>query len=147
MTFNASFWWRAARRFAGIVFIGAGLFKVVAHAPFASYLHELRVPLPQFFAASVALLEIGGGVALLVWPHEKPQRKVARVLAALLCLDMAAALFLVGVPGRLGKTHAIGGHQIGGEAWRAPLEIALFLVALACVFSRDETKNRGEEKS
>lgn len=144
---NFSFWWRAARRFAGILFVGAGLFKVVAHAPFADYLHELRVPLPQFFAASVAVLEISGGIALLFWPRGKSKAKIARVLAALLCFDMLAALFLVGVPGRAGKTHAAGGHQIGGEAWRAPLEIALLMIALGCVFSRDETKNRDEDNA
>ena len=142
-----SFWWRAVRRFAGLLFIGAGLFKVVAHAPFANYLSELRVPLPQLFAASVALLEICGGATFLFWPREKSKTKVARVLAALLCVDMLAALFLVGVPGRLGKTHAIEGHQIGGEAWRAPLEIALFLIALGCVFARDETSNRSDENT
>ncbi|MGI8756001.1 MAG: hypothetical protein ACR2MB_09095, partial [Acidimicrobiales bacterium] len=81
----------------------------------------------------------------LFWPREKRREKFARVLAALLCLDMLAALFLVGVPGRAGKKHAVGSHSIGGEAWRAPLEIALFLIALGCVFARDETKNRDEQ--
>lgn len=133
---NNSLWWRVARRIAGIIFFGAGVFKIVAHAPFARVLGELHVPLPHVAASGVALLEIAGGIALLFWPREKLRVKCARVLATLLCLDMVAAIALVGAPGVAGKTHVVGGHPIGGEAWRAPLEIALFLIALGCAFSR-----------
>jgi uncharacterized membrane protein len=130
--------WRFARRFAGIVFCAAGVFKIVAHAPFARFLSALHVPLPQVAALGVATLEIVGGTALLFWPREKQRLKAARVLAALLCFDMLAAIALVGAPGIAGRTQRVAGHEIGGEAWRVPLEIALLLVALGCAWRRRE---------
>lgn len=136
--------WRVARRFAGIVFLGAGVFKLFLNALFANYLAAVGVPLPQLFALGVAALEIIGGIAFLFWPREKRRETFARVLAALLAVDMLAAIVLVGLPGIAGKTRAIGGQAIGGEAWRVPLEIALFLVALGCTFSREKNSVNAE---
>lgn len=110
-----------------VLFVLAGTFKLFV--PFGSYLEILRVPLPQLAGIGVPLLEIGGGATLLLHRHlPRAWRKNAlRLVCLALAFDMIVAILLVGVQGRRGQAHSIGGHTIGTEPWRLPLE--LFLLA------------------
>jgi len=126
---------------AGVLFILAGTFKLLAPAPegstpfasraFAQMLLQTGVPLPLVFAVAIPALEIIGGISLI-------SGKGKRIFAALLALDMIGAIFLVGIPGKSGRVFSIGETKIGGEAWRLPLEIALLLLMLWVVFKREE---------
>lgn len=109
----------------GVLFIAAGAFKLLLAAQggstpatdsaFAELLKQLGVPFPGFFAVAVPLVEVigGSGLALNFAP---------RLWAAALTGDMAAAIFLVGAPGRRIQ---VGEYSAGGEAWRLPLELFL----------------------
>ena len=121
---------RIVGRVVGGLFIATGFFKLLAPAApgfaggargFGHALGTLGVPLPLLFGWGVPLLEVGGGLALLV--AHRPLWRV--VVAALLALDMMAAIGLVGVPGRMGHPLKVGDHEIGREAWRLPLEVVL----------------------
>lgn len=118
--------WNVARLTAGWLFVLAGAFKFFV--PFSAALAQLGVPLPALFGVLVPLVEVLGGLSLVL--RRKLPLRVARFCAALLAFDMAAAIALVGVPGALGHPLRVGGVTIGDEAWRLPLEIALLIVAL-----------------
>jgi len=53
-----------------------------------------------------------------------------RVVCVLLACDMIGAIALVGVPGALGHPLRVGKNEIGNEAWRLPLEIALLWIVM-----------------
>lgn len=122
---------KISRRIAvtsGLLFLAAGVFKMLLLArsgstpggAFAGFLEQLGVPFPTFFAVAVPALEIVGGASLVA--NRKP-----RLWAGLLACDMAAAILLVGAPG---KKIQLGEHSIGGEAWRLPLEVILLIAML-----------------
>lgn len=129
---------RVVAGFCGALFVGAGAFKLTA--PFGNYLQILHVPLPQIAALAVSALEIGGGATLLFHRRArhiatpKIRRNFLRLVCVALAVDMISAIFLVGIPGKRGQTHAFKGHVIGAEAWRLPLEIFLLLTMLFFVF-------------
>ena len=124
---------RGARIFAGTVFVLAGFFKLLAgRAEFAQMLDTMNVPLPQVVSFAVPLLEIGVGAALCA-------NRQTRIFAALLACDMAAAIFLVGVPGKRGRVYAAQGHTIGAEPWRLPLEIILLVICVWLAVKKDKS--------
>lgn len=112
---------------AGVLFVAAGAFKLLLAArggstpsvgsAFADFLEQLGVPFPAFFAIAVPLVEVAGGAGLVF-------NRAPRLWAGLLACDMAAAIYLVGAPGRKIQ---VGAHSVGGEAWRLPLEMILLL--------------------
>lgn len=63
----------------------------------------MGIPAAEVVAPAVAVLELGGGIALILGV-------LTRVLAALLALDMAGALFLVHAPA--GVFAADGGYEL-----------------------------------
>ncbi len=115
---------------AGVLFFAAGVFKMFLFARtgstpngnnvFAGFLEQLGVPFPKFFSTAVPLVEILGGAGLI-------SNRAPRLWAAALAGDMAAAIFLVGAPG---KKIQVGEHSVGGESWRLPLEVILLLAML-----------------
>lgn len=117
--------WNVARIVAGLLFVAAGAFKFVV--PFTPALAALGVPLPALFGVLVPLVEVLGGLSLIL--RRRVPVRVARFATALLALDMLTAITLVGVPGALGHPLRVGGIFIGDEAWRLPLEILLLAVA------------------
>jgi uncharacterized membrane protein YphA (DoxX/SURF4 family) len=131
---------------SGTFFLAAGIFKIFLVArggstpdtgnAFAEFLAQLDVPFPTFFAIAVPILEVAGGAGLIA-------NRAPRLWAAALAGDMAAAIFLVGAPG---KTIPAGEHFVGGEAWRLPLEIALFLAMLGLLFLPDTDKQENEDE-
>ena len=123
---------------SGTIFFGAGAFKLLV--PFGDFLAKMGVPFPQFLGTSVALLEVSGGAMLLLHRRfrflpAKWRIIVLRLFCLGLALDMVFAILLVGAPGKRGRTFNFGGHQIGGESWRLPLELFL-LTAMICLVAR-----------
>ena len=120
------------REATGGLFVAAGLLKLLpAHHEFAALLLQAGVPLPRLAAVAVPLLEAGGGLALCF-------NRAPRPFAALLAIDMMAALALVGAPGLRGRAQHIGPYTIGTEPWRVPLEVILLVAMLWIVFKEPE---------
>ena len=93
----------------GIVFTVSGVGKVLGVGPkamgiqgFAGFLGGLGVPLPTLVAWGVGLLELVGGVLLLVG-------LLTRIVGALMAINMAAALVLVHLPS--GFVASNGGYE------------------------------------
>lgn len=127
---------RMARKTAGTLFVAAGLFKLLAaRGEFAHMLAWAHVPLPQVVSFAVPLLEVGGGAALCT-------NRKTRIFAALLAGDMAAAIFLVGVPGRRGHAFTAQGHTVGAEVWRLPLEIVLLVICLWLAWKQKDAASK-----
>jgi putative oxidoreductase len=100
---------------AGIIFILHGWGKVFGTGPaalgmakFSGYLTTLQVPAPEFFAWVVALVELVGGLALLVGILVRPA-------SVLLAINMAVA-FLLASKAQLPK---------------GDLELSLFAIVIA----------------
>lgn len=77
----------------GIVFLTHGLQKVLQFGVggFAENLEGMRVPLPLFFAVVVTLVELLGGVVLILGLF-------TRVAAVLIAIDMLVAILMVHLP-------------------------------------------------
>ena len=93
----------------GIVFTVSGVGKVLGVGPkamgiggFAGFLGGLGVPFPTLAAWAVGLLELVGGVLLLVG-------LLTRIVSVLLAINMAAALVLVHLPS--GFVASNGGYE------------------------------------
>jgi putative oxidoreductase len=93
----------------GIIFVVSGIGKVFAAGPkasgieaFAGMLAQLGIPLPTLAAWGVGLLELVGGVFLLIG-------LLTRIVAALLAVDMAVATVLVHLPNGFVVTN--GGYE------------------------------------
>lgn len=138
---------RALGGVCGTVFVLAGTFKLFV--PFGSYLETLHVPFAQLAGIGVPLLEIGGGAILLLSRRLLPilprawRTNVVRLVCLALAIDMIVAIGLVGVPGRQGHVHSMGGQTIGTEPWRLPLEVFLLAVMLWFIWRPpDQDANR-----
>lgn len=114
--------------------MAAGLLKLVfAQQEFATALERMGAPLPQVTAIGVPLLETVGGLSIFFnrWP---------RPFAALLAVNMAAAILLVGLPGLQGRAEKVNGYTVGNEAWRVPLEVAM-LAAMIYIAATKHPEN------
>lgn len=128
---------------SGVLFVAAGTFKLLLAVrggstpggAFAVFLEQLGVPFPAFFAVAIPVLEIVGGAGLV-------SNRAPRLWAAALAGDMAAAIFLVGAPGRKIQ---MGAHSAGGETWRLPLEVILLCALLWLLVFPPADKNRAPE--
>lgn len=99
----------SSRLALGIIFVVSGVGKVFAVGPkasgieaFAGTLAPLGIPLPTVAAWGVGLLELVGGVLLLIG-------LLTRLVAALLAVDMAVATALVHLPN--GFVVSDGGYE------------------------------------
>jgi putative oxidoreductase len=93
----------------GIIFVVSGVGKVFAVGPkasgieaFAGTLAQLGIPLPTVAAWGVGVLELVGGVLLLIG-------LLTRIVAGLLAIDMAVATVLVHLPN--GFVISDGGYE------------------------------------
>ncbi|EMA37807.1 DoxX family protein [Halococcus hamelinensis] len=93
----------------GIIFVVSGVGKVFATGPkalgiegFAGTLAQIGIPFPTLAAWGVGLLELIGGILLLVG-------LLTRTVAALLAVDMAVATALVHLPN--GFVVSDGGYE------------------------------------
>ncbi len=93
----------------GLVFTVSGVGKVLGVGPkamgiqgFAGFLGGLGIPMPTLVAWAVGLLELVGGVLLLVG-------LLTRVVGTLMAINMAAALVLVHLPS--GFVASNGGYE------------------------------------
>ncbi len=122
----------ALRALAGLIFLGAGVAKLFL-IPFASILVQVGVPFPGLVAWAVAFLEVGGGLVLLGGAFAPAVARLTRPFAALLALEMAAAMLTVGLPGVQGRPVMLEGRPIGTEPFRIWLELGLFLLMVYLV--------------
>lgn len=115
----------------GLVFLAIGIAKFVRPlAPglpigiegFELLLVEVGVPFAGLQAWAITLLEIGGGLALVL-------NLFTPIAATLLAAEMAVAFVTVGLPAILGQPVLVQGIVIGAEAWRQPLELGLLVAA------------------
>lgn len=109
----------------GTIFVVAGAGKIFDIGPrstggvsgFAGFLAQLGVPAPELMAWVVGIVELLGGLLLLVGLF-------TRYAAALIAVDMATATWLVHLPN--GFAVATGGYEY---------TLVLGLIAIALVFS------------
>ncbi|RBI60789.1 DoxX family protein [halophilic archaeon] len=112
----------------GIVFVVAGAGKVFGLGPkstggiagFAGFLAQLGVPAPELFAWIVGLVELVGGILLLVG-------LLTRYVAVLIAIDMAVATWLVHLPNGFA---VVNNGPTGYE-----YTMTLALIAISLVFS------------
>ena len=76
----------AARALMALIFIVAGLRKAMTYAGTLGYFGTLGIPLPEVVLPLTILLELGGGIALLVGWHAGP------VAVALALFSLASGL-------------------------------------------------------
>jgi putative oxidoreductase len=106
----------------GIVFLPHGWQKMKGPSGFAGFLRQLGVPVPLFFAWTVALLESAGAVLLIPGILTRP---IALGLAA----DMLVAIVSVRI--RMAKAPFASTPQVTG--WE--FEFALLGASMALVFT------------
>lgn len=122
----------------GVIFTVSGIGKVFAAGPkafgiggFAETLTQLGVPFPTLAAWGVGLLELVGGVLLLVG-------LLTRLVAALLAVDMTVATVLVHYP---------NGFVVSDGGYEYTLVLALAALGLAIggagAFSLDRSTTLG----
>lgn len=102
---------------AGIIFIMHGLQKTADVSMFGGFLGVLQVPSPMFFAWAVVILEIGGGIALILG-------FLTHWISKLFALEMLIAIFLVHL--RSGFFSQAGGYEFA---------LLLFAVALSLMIT------------
>ena len=78
MKLNDALYTLVGRVLLGVLFLPAGLMKLMAFAGTAGYIASAGLPLPEVGAAIAIVVEIGGGAALLAGFHA---RLAAQVLA------------------------------------------------------------------
>ena len=78
MKINDSLYTLVGRVLLGVLFLPAGLMKLMGFAGTAGYIASAGLPLPEVGAAIAIVVEIGGGAALLAGFHA---RLAAQVLA------------------------------------------------------------------
>ncbi|MBS3903151.1 MAG: DoxX family protein [Anaplasmataceae bacterium] len=107
------------RMAAGVVFAAHGIQKLEGGVGnFASFLNQLAVPFPEFFAWVVALTETIGGILLIIGA-------LSRVAAALLSVVMIVAIIKV-------KSY-IGLIAPPGGGAGAELDLSLLAIVIAIV--------------
>ncbi|MFN4181598.1 MAG: DoxX family protein [bacterium] len=99
-----------------VTFLYHGIPKLLNVQPFVNMLGNLGVPLPLFFAWVVAIVEVGGGLLLLIglW---------VRWVSIPLIINMLAAIFLVHL--RHGFDFTKGGYE--ANLWLLAMLFALLL--------------------
>jgi putative oxidoreductase len=110
----------------GIVFVVAGAGKVLGIGPkstggiagFAGYLAQLGIPAPEVFAWIVGLLELVGGILLLVGMF-------TRYIAILIAIDMVVATWLVHLPNGFAVV------SNGPTGYEYTMTLALIAISLA----------------
>ena len=107
----------------GFVFHGYGkLFAEGGHAGFAGMLSGIGVPAPEFMAWFVAILEFGGGIALIlgIW---------IPLITALLTVNMLVAMFTVHLPAGFNFINITGMTESGPQFGLPGFEVNLLYIA------------------
>ena len=106
----------------------AGAEPIVHHrgpdfrAVLASTLERLHVPAPAFGAWAIALVEVLGGIALVVGA-------LVAVATALLVVEMLVAMFLVHLPNGFAAVHIVGMTPQGPQFGMPGVEVNLLYIA------------------
>jgi putative oxidoreductase len=112
-------WEPLVRRAAGVVFVFAGLAKFIFYGGELHAFERYGLPAPEAFVVLIGVVELGGGVLLLL---DRLTRSTALVLAAV----MAAAIGLSG----------IGRDEVIPSLTLAPILLTAMLYVLWVPFSR-----------
>lgn len=97
---------------------------------FAQYLAAIGVPFPLFNAYLVCWVEMICGAGLVLSAFLPTPEILTRLAALPLMADMTVALLTVGIPNMLGHPVRLQEIAVTTQAWRLPLELAVFLIAL-----------------
>lgn len=118
-----AYWPLPLRVIIGLAFLVHGLPKLGAgHAGFASTLQRLHVPAPGFGAWALALLEVLGGLALIVGA-------LVTIATALLVIEMVVAMFLVHLPHGFAAVNIVGMTPQGPQFGMPGAEVNLLYIA------------------
>ena len=112
----------AVRVIVGVIMAAHGLQKLLAGpGNFGGFLAQLGVPAPTLMSYVVTLVELGGGILLVIGLF-------SRLAALLLTIDLAVAILLVKV--------GVGFLSPEGGGAGAELDLALIAGFLAILFAR-----------
>jgi putative oxidoreductase len=112
----------------GFVYHGLPKLGAAGHASFAGMLRQLGIPLPELAAWAIGLLEVLGGIALLVG-------FLTALAAALLAIEMIVAMLEVHLPYGFGFLHITGMTPQGPVLSMPGIEVnLLYLAALLALF-------------
>jgi putative oxidoreductase len=118
-----AYWRIPLRLLLGVAFLVHGLPKLGAgHAGFAAALERLHVPAPGLLSWVSALVEVLGGVALLLGA-------LVAVAALLLTVDMLVAMFLVHLPHGFSFLNITGMTSQGPQFGMPGAEVNLLYIA------------------
>jgi uncharacterized membrane protein YphA (DoxX/SURF4 family) len=146
-------WSRALRLSVGLLFVGTGVFKLVAPlspelpagpAGFAQFLEAAGIPFALANAYLVCIVEIAAGLGLALSSMLRPLLGPSLFMAAALALSMLTALVTVGLPAALGNPIRVGSTVIAGEPWRLALEAALLVLTGVMVLTTWRTLRRAK---
>lgn len=106
----------------GVTFIMHGYPKLFPSGPggFAGFVGSLGFPVPLFFAWVVALLEFGGGVAMIIG-------FLVRYVGALMVIEMLVTTF------RVKMVRGVGFIEMRGTGWEIDFVLLAVAFALALV--------------
>lgn len=97
---------------------------------FGVYLAAIGVPFPRFNAYLVCLVEMTCGVGLLLSAFLPAPAVLTRLTALPLFIAMTVALITVGLANAFGAPVTVNGIAVTQQAWRFPVEVGLWLIAL-----------------
>lgn len=118
-----AYWPIPLRVFLGIAFLVHGLPKLGAgHAGFAGTLQKLGVPAPGLTSWVVALVEVLGGIALVLGA-------LVALASALLVIEMLVAMFLVHLPHGFAAVNIVGTTAQGPRFGMPGAEVNLLYIA------------------
>ncbi len=117
------YWPLPLRILLGIAFLYHGLPKFVGgHAGFVGMLQKMGLPAPEFWAWLVALVEVVGGIALIVGAF-------VSIFAILLIIEMLVAMFMVHLPHGFGFLNITGMTPQGPQFGMPGVEVNLLYIA------------------
>ncbi len=117
------YWPLPLRILLGISFVYHGLPKLgAAHAGFMATLQRMGVPAPDLAAWALGLLEVLGGVALVLGAF-------VSVFTVLLIIEMLVAMFLVHLPNGFSFLNIVGSTPQGPRFGPPGVEVNLLFIA------------------
>ncbi len=117
------YWPLPLRILLGFSFLYHGLPKLAGgHAGFMGMLQKMGMPAPDLLAWLVGLLEVVGGIALILGAF-------VSIFTVLLVIEMLVAMFTVHLPAGFGFINIIGSTPQGPQFGPPGVEVSLLFIA------------------